>query len=85
MSLTVQIYLTVMEVKKQKLRQLQKVKKAPPRDLAKKIVKEIGKNFVDIIKTPLYAVAMTVVVLSTLILTAFKQEYLYEGGPRMET
>ena len=47
--------------------------------LAKRIVKVIIRNLIDIVKTPLYAIAMTVVALATIIFSIFKSTFLYEG------
>lgn len=69
-SLAHQFYYVLKEAKNQ----------APvEKNLSLKIIKIIGKNFLDMLKTPLYAIAMTVVAISTLILSIFKREFLYEG------
>jgi len=51
----------------------------PKKDLGKKILKEIGKNCADIIRTPLYALAMSILSIATTILAIYKKEYLYVG------
>lgn len=49
------------------------------KDLGKKIMKELGKSCADILRTPLYAVVMSILSLATTCLAIYKKEYLYEG------
>jgi hypothetical protein len=76
LSLTYQIITKVKHVQKKALQQDKPIAKL---DLAKKILKVIGKNLIDIIKTPLFAIAMTIVLLASLILAPFKTSLLYVG------
>lgn len=76
-SLAYQIYNTVKEAKEQEA--AKNGKKITTRDLATRIIKVIGKNFLDIVKTPLYAIAMAIVALGSVILSIFKSDMLYHG------
>lgn len=71
LSLPLQIYLVIREDNK-------KTKPSSPQELTKKIIIAIGKNFADIVRTPIYAVAMTVVSLVNVILSS-KPKWLYKG------
>ncbi len=79
LSLPYQIYITMHEMKKLEALAVKKGQEPPPRDLASRVARVILRNFIDIVKTPLYMVAMTVVAVSTLILAAIKPQILYEG------
>lgn len=79
LSLSYQICKTVSETKKEQVEAKKKNTDAPKIDLSSRIIKVIAKNFFDIIKTPLYMITMTIIALSTVIFSAFKSEFLYQG------
>ncbi len=78
LSLAHQIYQTVKEVKAEKAEAIKNGREAP-NDLRSRIGKVILNNFIDIVRTPLYAVALTVVAIASLILAPIRPEILYEG------
>lgn len=74
-----QIYLKVNELKEQEAKIIEKKGTPAPREMGKRVITIIARNMLDIVKTPLYAVAMTVVALGTLILSIFRSQILYDG------
>lgn len=79
LSLSYQIYRVVRVAKKQKDAALDKGQEKPKINLASRITKVVIRNFIDIVKTPLYGIAMTITALSTLILSGVNDNILYEG------
>lgn len=82
LSLAHQIYRTVEDAKApfdDTLGERKKVEHVETKDLALRIIKVIAKNFLDIIRTPLYSLAMTIVAIATMILAPFNTDLLYEG------
>lgn len=77
-SLTHQIYKTVKDFNKE-VKDCAELKLQAPKDLAKRVVKVIVKSLIDIVKTPLYLVALTVIALSCLVLSAISTKFLYRG------
>lgn len=47
-------------------------------ELMKKIIKEVGKNLVDMVRTPLYAIAITIVGIAGVIIGPFAPKLLYD-------
>lgn len=74
-SLSYQICKTVYEARKEAL----KNENAPEIDLTSRIIKIIAKNCIDIIRTPLYMIAMTITALLAVISAPFKHSLLYHG------
>lgn len=75
LSLGLKIYSIYQKAKKAKANG----KEIPTDVLQVKIVKAVAKKLADVIRTPLYGVALTVVALATVILCHFKSDLLYEG------
>lgn len=79
LSLSYQIYMVFHQIKKNEAEALKKGEQFPPRDLTKKIIKVLGKNIIDTVRTPFYMIAMTIVAFSSVVFSVFNTEILYEG------